>query len=129
LPEDLQEKQENNGVKKRLLVVSDSSVIIALAMSCHLDLMGKLFEKVIVPEAVWKEVTVEADLLPALKIEASLQGLTGSPHLFGFTFVICGAVGVARDPPISIKAFFSMFRTATTSLSASNPHAEHFILL
>jgi hypothetical protein len=41
-----------------------------------------------------KELNYEAiaDLLPALKGE-------GSPHLFGVTSVICGAVGVARDPP------------------------------
>jgi len=59
LPEDLQGKQGDNGVKEELLVVSNSSIIIALARICHLDLMGKLFKKVIVPEAVWKEVTVE----------------------------------------------------------------------
>jgi len=34
-----------------------------------------------------------ADLLSALKGK-------GSPHLFGFTSVICGAVRVVRDPPI-----------------------------
>jgi len=70
-----------------------------------------------------------ADLLPVLKSEASLQELRGSPHLFGTTSVICGAVGVARDPPICFRAFFSMFITAITSLSASNPHIGHFIFL
>jgi len=35
---------------------------------------------------------VGADLLPALKGESS-------PHLFGVTSVICGAVGAVRDPP------------------------------
>ncbi len=59
MPEDLQGKQGSNGVKEGLLVVSNSSIIIALARICHLDLMEKLFKKVIVPEAVWKEVTVE----------------------------------------------------------------------
>jgi len=34
-------------------------IIIALARICRLDLMGKLFKKVFVPEAVWREVTVE----------------------------------------------------------------------
>ena len=42
-----------------LLIVSNSSTIIALAKICHLDLIEKLFKKVIVPEAVWKEVIVE----------------------------------------------------------------------
>jgi len=66
---------------------------------------------------------------PALKGKDPLQGLTGSPHLFGTTSVICGAVGAIRDPPICFRAFFSMFITAITSLSASNPHTEHFIFL
>ncbi len=59
MPEDLQGKQGNNGAEEELLVVSNSSIIIALARICHLDLMEKLFKKVIVPEAVWKEVIVE----------------------------------------------------------------------
>jgi len=42
-----------------LLVASNSSVIIALAMICRLDLLKKLFKEIVVPEAVWKEVTVE----------------------------------------------------------------------
>ena len=59
MPEDSQGKQGSNGVKEELLAVSNSSIIIALARICHLDLMEKLFKEVIVPEAVWKEVTVE----------------------------------------------------------------------
>jgi len=59
LLEDLQGKQGNDGVKEELLVVSNSSIIIALARICSLDLMEELFKRVIVPEAVWKEVTVE----------------------------------------------------------------------
>ena len=55
----MQGKQVNNKVKEEILVVSNSSIIIALARICRLDLMEKLFGKVIVPEAVWKEVTVE----------------------------------------------------------------------
>ncbi len=55
----LQGKQGNNGVEEELLVVSNSSVIIALARICRLDLLEKLFKKVIIPEAVWKEVGVE----------------------------------------------------------------------
>ncbi|MEB2837171.1 MAG: hypothetical protein GSR80_001075 [Desulfurococcales archaeon] len=57
--EDLQGKRGSNGVEEELLVVSDSSIIIALARICRLDLMEELFKKVIVLEAVWNEVTVK----------------------------------------------------------------------
>jgi len=59
LLEDLQGKQGNDGVKEELLVVSNSSIIIALARICRLDLMEELFKRVIVLEAVWKEVAVK----------------------------------------------------------------------
>ncbi len=39
-------------------VISNSSVVIALARVCCLDLLEKLFSRVIVPEAVWQEVTI-----------------------------------------------------------------------
>jgi len=42
-----------------------------------------------------------ADLLPALKGEGFLRAVHRFPHLFGFTSVIWGAVGMARDPPRS----------------------------
>ncbi len=44
---------------ERLLVISNSSVIIALTHVCFLDLLEKLFREIIIPEAVWQEVTVE----------------------------------------------------------------------
>jgi len=46
-------------LRRSFLVASNSSIIIALARICHLDLLENLFKKVIVPEAVWKEVAVE----------------------------------------------------------------------
>jgi len=49
----------NEVEEEKLLVVSNSSVIIALARICRLDLLERLFRKIIVPEAVWKEVTIE----------------------------------------------------------------------
>jgi len=56
----LQGKQGNSKAKeKELLVVSNSSVIIALARICRLDLLESLFRKIVVPEAVWREITVE----------------------------------------------------------------------
>jgi hypothetical protein len=63
-----------------------------------------------------------SDLLPALK------GRFGSPHLFGNTSVICGAVGAVRGPPerfSNSKPLFSMFKTAILSLSSSKPHLGH----
>jgi len=56
----LQEKRRgSSGIeKKRLVVVSNSSVIIALARTCRLDLLEKLFGEIVVPEAVWQEITV-----------------------------------------------------------------------
>jgi len=48
----LQGKQRNSEAEEELLVVSNSSVIIALARMCRLGLLEKLFKKVIVPEAV-----------------------------------------------------------------------------
>ncbi len=45
--------------EEELLVVSNSSVIIALARICRLDLLEKLFRRALVPEAVWEEITIE----------------------------------------------------------------------
>jgi hypothetical protein len=73
-----------------------------------------------------------ADLLPALKGEDPSGLFIGSPHLFGFTSVIWGAVGVVRDPPDIpriFKALFLMFSFPMMSLSASKPHLGHFNLL
>jgi len=57
----LQGKQGNNRVEEKPIVVSNSS-IIALARICRLDFLVKLFKRVIVPEAVWKEITIEDQL-------------------------------------------------------------------
>ena len=52
------ERESNNTRDLNLIVISNSSVIIALARICRLDLLEKLFRKIVIPEAVWKEVTV-----------------------------------------------------------------------
>lgn len=44
---------------RSIAVVANSSVIIALARVCRLNVLEKLFKQVIVPEAVWREVAVE----------------------------------------------------------------------
>jgi len=59
LPGILQRRRESNKVEKEFLVVSNSSVIIAFAMICRLDLLEKLFGRILVPEAVWREIAVE----------------------------------------------------------------------
>jgi len=53
------EQRDSEAEEEGLLVVSNSSVIIAFARICRLDLLGRLFKKVIVPETVWEKVTVE----------------------------------------------------------------------
>ena len=53
------EQRDSEAGKEELFIVSNSSVIIAFTRICRLELLEKLFKKVIVPEAVWKEVTVE----------------------------------------------------------------------
>ena len=53
------EQRDSEAKEKELLVVSNLSVIIAFARICRLDLLEKLFKKVIVPEAVWEGITVE----------------------------------------------------------------------
>ena len=55
----MQGRQESNRAEREFLVVSNSSVIIALARICRLDLLEKLFGKILVPEAVWREIAVE----------------------------------------------------------------------
>lgn len=55
----MQRSQESDEARKWVLVVSNSSAIIALAKICHLYLLEKLFGEILVPEAVWKEITVE----------------------------------------------------------------------
>jgi len=53
------EQRSSEAKKEELLIVSNSSVIIALARICRLDLLERLFGRILVPEAVWREITVE----------------------------------------------------------------------
>ncbi len=54
----MQGKQRNSEDKKELLVVSNSSVIIALTRIYCLNLLKKLLRRILVPEAVWQKMTV-----------------------------------------------------------------------
>jgi len=59
LPRSLQRRRRNiEAGEKGSVVVSNSSVVIALARICCLDFLEKLFGKIVVPEAVWQEITV-----------------------------------------------------------------------
>jgi len=42
-----------------VIVVSDASPLIALAAIGRLDLLPRLFDRLLIPEAVFQEVTVE----------------------------------------------------------------------
>jgi len=53
------EQRSSEAKEEELLVVSNSSVIIAFARICRLDLLERLFKRILVPEAVWKEITIE----------------------------------------------------------------------
>jgi len=53
------EQRSSEAKEEELLVVSNSSVIIAFARICRLDLLEKLFKEIVIPQGVWEEVTVE----------------------------------------------------------------------
>jgi len=52
--------------------------------------------------------TINADLLPALKGKASLQGFTSSPYLFENTSAIFTVAKKARNPPHLRNGILSM---------------------
>ena len=45
-------------------IVGDSSPLISLAIIGQLDLLPKLYRRVLIPPAVWNEVTVQGVGLP-----------------------------------------------------------------
>ena len=57
-------------------VVSDASVLICLGALRHLQLLRDLYGEIVVPDAVWREVTVVAATRPGAQetIQASQQG-------------------------------------------------------
>ena len=58
----------------RTAIVADASPLIALARIDHLDLLGNLFERVLVPEAVANECTVELHRPGARTIQQAIEG-------------------------------------------------------
>jgi predicted nucleic acid-binding protein len=57
-------KLPTNCAMNKQTIVGDSSPLIALAIVGQLDLLPRLFQRVIVPPAVWEEVTVSGSDLP-----------------------------------------------------------------
>lgn len=56
-------------IKPHQTIVGDSGPLIALALINQLELLPKLYQRVIIPKTVWDEVTVQGAGLPgALEI-------------------------------------------------------------
>ncbi|MEM6397508.1 MAG: hypothetical protein AAF741_14255 [Bacteroidota bacterium] len=52
---------------KNGLVISDSGPIFSLAIIDKLEILEKLFDKVNIPKAVWKEITLNESIITELK--------------------------------------------------------------
>jgi predicted nucleic acid-binding protein len=61
-----------------VIVVSDASPLISLAVVRHLDVLQHLYERVIVPEAVYREITGSAGLPGATEIQG-LEWIASQP--------------------------------------------------
>lgn len=53
-----------SAMSSRQTIVGDSSPLIALAIIGQLEVLPRLFQRVIVPQAVWEEVTEKGAGLP-----------------------------------------------------------------
>jgi hypothetical protein len=60
----------------RPVIVADSSPLIALAVIDQLELLSRLYAKVLIPPAVWDEVTVQGEGLPGAQAIRQAQWLT-----------------------------------------------------
>ena len=56
-----------------MTVVADSTPCIYLARLGDLGILQKLFGRIVLPEAVWRELTVEGHLLGAREFQAALD--------------------------------------------------------
>ncbi len=52
----------------KLVIIADSSPLIALAIIGELELLPRLYQRVVIPPAVWDEVTVQGAGLPGAEI-------------------------------------------------------------
>ena len=56
-------------------IVGDSSPLISLSLIGQLELLPKLYRRVLVPPAVWEEMTVKGAGLPGAKAVSELTWL------------------------------------------------------
>jgi predicted nucleic acid-binding protein len=56
--------------KKLITIVSDTSPVISLASIDRLDILEKLFKKIIIPRAVWNEFTAGENELETNKLKS-----------------------------------------------------------
>ena len=56
-------------------IVGDSSPLIALAIIGQLELLPKLYQRVVIPEKVWEEITVHGSGLPGSDAVSQLSWL------------------------------------------------------
>jgi uncharacterized protein len=54
----------------RQTIIGDSSPLISLAIVKQLDLLPRLYQKVVVPQAVWEEITIDVDLPGAMEVRS-----------------------------------------------------------
>ncbi|HPY39452.1 MAG TPA: DUF3368 domain-containing protein [Thiolinea sp.] len=59
----------------RSAIVADSGPLISLAILGHLDLLRQLYQQVVIPTAVWHEVTVKGKGLPGADSVSQLTWL------------------------------------------------------
>jgi len=57
------------------VIVADSSPLIALAVIDQLDLLPNLYKRVLIPPAVWNEVTVKGIGMPGAQSVSQVQWL------------------------------------------------------
>lgn len=57
-------------------IVADSSPLIALAIIQQLDLLPQLYQQVLIPPAVWEEVTIKGVGLPGAQAVSQVTWLT-----------------------------------------------------
>lgn len=60
-------------------IVADSSPLIALAIIQQLDLLPQLYQQVLIPPAVWEEVTIKGVGLPGAQAVSQVTWLTIQP--------------------------------------------------
>lgn len=62
-----------------MIVVSDASPLISLAVIGHLELLKHLYERVLIPEAVYHELTGSDAELPGASAVRTLEWIISQP--------------------------------------------------